>query len=916
MTALLESPARSDRAVRPVPKGSNWAWPKWKDPRWPFAGILTLYAVLGAIVLGFNRNLLQIFLTAAGTCVLDLILARVLRGQKLVPLSAYISGMSLGLLLNYAHDYTLLFFPVLLTIGSKYVFTFQGKHVFNPSLFGVAMSLLLSSEFITAAPAYQWGGTVAVSFFIVMAALCLFVFRVGRGALVVSFLLFYALQTGLRAWFMRYHLPPEALFLGTMTSAPFFLFTFYMITDPATSPKTRRGQIAFAFLLTLVDLYLHTKQSVYTFFYAAFAIASGKWIFLHLREFVRQGFVARLRAALLTRERLKVLGVIVGLGGVAAGTYTYVIRPSVSIGPLNFAFESVPAEHSGITSQAGNTLLEVDPRLHHVAKWILSVGDAVAVGDVDRDGRMDLFFTHPLKRPEDRAVLYRNLGDFRFERIAIPALADICRDPKKFGLPSGGVLADYDNDGDADLLVTFAFGACRLFRNDGDLRFVEADAGLEAHSVSLAANFFDFDRDGDLDLFVANALTPYLPDYEHPTKLNIFDLPQPEYPGDRRMFRFMHNGWHNADNGGRNVLYRNLGNGRFEPIDVGMTETHWSLAVGTGDFNRDGWTDLYVASDFGPDDLYLNVEGKRFERVQGRFFGEIGRDTYKGMNSTVADFDRNGYLDIYISNVHHSLQAEGSLLWMTRPTDDPFHPRFTDEAMKRGVLNEKRFGWGAMAGDINNDGWLDIVQANGMVDDRLDPMYEDRKNYWYVNHKLMQAGPEIHTYADMWGDLRGRTIYPNEKRRVYLSRGDRDRLQFVDVAEQVGLTEGDNSRGVSLVDLDNDGDLDLVITNQHGPVSLFRNTLGASRWIGIELRGRKTAAFPVGTRVEVACPRHGVQVQEIQALNGFSSQKDPRAHFGRGACGDPVDVTVTWTNGGTQTCRGLAPNRYHRIEEE
>ncbi len=904
MTALLEAPRIS--SAPPTPK-KGWDWPKGKDPRIPFASLLALYAVLGTVLLGFNRNLFQIGLTTATACALDMLLAWVLRRQKVVPLSALISGLSLSLLLNYAHDNFLFFFPVLLAIGSKYLFTFQGRHIFNPSLFGVAVSLLATNELITAAPAYQWGGTPAMSLFIAGAALCLFVFRVGKGWLVGSFLVFYALQTGLRAWILRHHLPPEALFLGTLTSAPFFLFTFYMITDPATSPKTPRGQVIFALLLTLVDLWLHTKQSVYTFFYAAFLIGTAKGMFLHARA-----GLGHLRLA--WRGHLKPLALVLAIGVIAAGTYRYAIRPTVEVRPV-FSFE--PVRDSGITSEAGNTLREVDPRLAHIAKWILSVGDSVAVGDVDGDGRMDLFFTHPLKRPEDRTALYRNLGDFRFARVPLPDLERYNADPKRYGLASQGILADVDNDGDADLFVAYAFGSCRLFRNDGGILFTEIDAGLDEHSVSLAANLFDFDRDGKLDLLVANALTPDLPGYARPTKLNIFDLPQPEYPGDRRMFRFMHNGWHNADNGGRNRLYRNAG-GRFERLEsaaLGMPETHWSLAVATGDFNRDGWTDLYVASDFGRDDLYLNKAGRGFERVEGRWFGEVGRDTYKGMNATVADFDRNGWMDVYVSNVHHSLQAEGSLLWMTRPSKDPFRPRFTDEAMKRGALNDKRFGWGAAAGDLDNDGWLDLVQANGMVDDRLDPMGYEKKNYWYVNHKLMQSGPEIHTYADMWGDIRGRTIYPNEKRRVYLNRGNVDRNQFVDVADQVGLNEGENSRGVALVDLDNDGDLDLVITNQHGPVSLYRNSLSGRSWVGLELVGSDTSRFPIGTRVEI---RYGNETQaaEVQAVNGFSAQKDPRLHFGLGPWTGPVTAKVTWYRSGETRTYTLRPGEYHRIQEE
>jgi enediyne biosynthesis protein E4 len=399
------------------------------------------------------------------------------------------------------------------------------------------------------------------------------------------------------------------------------------------------------------------------------------------------------------------------------------------------------------------------------------------------------------------------------------------------------------------------------------------------------------------------------------------------------MFRFMHDGWHQADNGGLNRLYRARGDGTFEPLDMkamGMPETRWSLATSTVDLNHDGWTDLYIANDFGPDDVYLNEGGRHFRRVAGQLFGEIGKDTYKGMNASVADFDRNGYLDVYVSNVHHSLQAEGSLLWMVGPGDgDGFVPEFKDEATFRGALNERRFGWGAAAGDLDNDGWPDIVQANGMVDDRLDKLLPDGapKDYWYINHKLMQSGPEVHTYADQWGDIRGRTIYPNEARRAYLNLGDEKPGHFVDVARELGVDDPDNSRGVLMADLDNDGDLDLVITNQHGPVSVYRNTLRAAgtpvpegaHFVGLTLEGDgvRTHRTAVGTRVVVSYEeggRHVEQVQEVGLMGGFSASADPRMHFGLGRHAGPVTATLYWYGGEVQTVQ-LEADRYHTIRQ-
>ena len=904
----------------------------WRgDPRIPFAAILTAYVVMGTAWLGFNRSPLQIVLIVVTGCLLDMGLHWLLRKRELlVPLSAYISSLSIAILLNFAHDPWLLFLPIFLTIGSKYVFTVDGAHHFNPSLFGVAATLLLAGHLISAAPAYQWGGSWAMSAFIVSAALALFVFRIGRGWLIVSFLFFYAAQTALRAWIMRAHLPPEMLFLGTMTSPPFYLFTFFMITDPKTSPSSPRAQVLLGFAIAVVDLYLHTVQSVFTFFYAAFAVAWVRFAWLHARRLWSDGPVAYLRARVFTGATVRPLLVIAIV--IVAGGFTYrgIIHPRVALADVGFTLPEVPATHTGVSLAMDPQALEqVDPRLRHVAKWILSVGASVSAADVDRDGLVDLFFTSPLASPQDRVALFRNRGGFRFERVPLPALDRLRGHPRDHGLPGGALFVDHDNDGDRDLFVDVAFGKPLLLRNDtrvpGEIVFtdVTAASGIPEWAVSVAVNALDFDRDGHVDLLIGNALSTHLPRYRDSTPLNIFRLPRAEFPGDRRMFAFMHDGWHNATNGGANVLLRNRGNGTFERLDaasLGMPETHWTIAIGTGDLNADGWTDLYLASDFGRDDLYLNERGMGWRRVAGRLFSDVGMDTYKGMNSSIADLDGNGWLDIYVSNVHHALQSEGSLLWMNQGVREDATPRFRDQAAARGALNEQRFGWGAAIGDLANRGWLDIVQANGMVDDRLDDLYEGCPDYWYVNQKLMQSTSEIHTYADMWGDIRGRCIYPNEPRRVYYNRGADARPQFVDVAALVGLTRGDNSRGVALVDLDNDGRLDVVIANQHAPPAIHRNVTTGPRneWVGLALAGNGSTCSRDALGSTVRVTRGGrTQLREVQAANGFAAQNDLRVHVGLGApaaAGSDVVVRVSWC--GTEQREYRVPtNAYHTLAQ-
>ncbi len=918
----------------------GWEIPKRSDPRWPFAFLLGSYLVLGATWFGFNRAPSQVLIILGFGCALEVVLAWALKGRKALPLSAFISCSSLAILLNYSHGSALLVVPVLLTLGSKYVLTHKGRHVINPSLFGVAISLLLGQEMITAAPAYQWAGSsMLVTLVIIGGAAAFFLHRIGRLTLVVSFVVFYALQTALRAWIMRHHLPPEMLFIGTMTTPAFFLFTMYMMTDPVTSPDDKRGQVIVAALVAGIDLALHAKESVFTFFYAGLIVASVRFVGAHLRTIKEEGLSAW-RAAELGADRLRAILLVGTVTAVYVVGLLAFSPPGSRVEP-GFSLKAVPIEQAGLGAQMGDLFDRVDPRVRHVAKWVLSVGDGVAVGDVDNDGDLDLFLTHVLKREEERAALYLNVtvpgGPLRFERVRVPALEAVAHHPEEQGLISGGVFADIDNDGDQDLLLSVAFGSSRVLQNrlvdDGALQLLDVteEAGLGDHAVSMGVTVLDVDKDGDLDLFRLGSLTSHLFGYDEPTPFNLFKLPAPATEGDRRALQFMHDSWHQANNGGLNHLFLNDGKGRFtrlDPEQVGITETRWSLAVTAADLNHDGWPDLYVANDFGPDRLYLHQGLKdgvpSFESVVGPLFSDVGNDTYKGMNASAADVDRNGYLDVYISNVHHALQAEGSILWMVYPTDEGRHPRFVDEAARRGALNPRRFAWGAQFGDLNLDGWPDIVQANGMLDDRLDPLYEDMKDYWYVNHKLMQSGPEIHTYADMWGDIRGRTLYPNEARRVLLNRGDEGPGLFVDVAEQVGIADPDNSRAVLLADLDGDEDLDVLIANQHGPTSLYQSDLmqrgAGQRALILELVGDgvQVNRDAIGTRVSVLLPdgpdgpRPPI-VDEVQAMGGFSSQRHPGLHLGLGHLDESasVEVTITWPHGVVQRL-SLTPGR-HRV---
>ena len=895
--------------------------PAADDPRLRVVALLATYLLLGITVLGFNRSPLQILIVLVATCALDMLLHRLLRGQWLFPLSAAITGLSLAILVNYSHGLWLPLIPPFLAIASKYLFTVDRRHVYNPSLFGLVLALWLSEEMISPAPAYQWGGYPAVAIFIVTAAILMFALRIRRTALIVSFLVFYTINLAIRAWLTRWHVPPETLFFGTLSSPAFYLFAFFMITDPATSPRSTRGQVAMSFGICAFDLAFQQYGSFGAVFKAAFVVYSimFAWRLAASMRLAPGSLLPRLRSA------VKSAVVVVGIAGSAALVHAGMTDRQVSA-HADFFLTGIPAEVSGLGAGPGDIMNRVDPRIAHVGKWLLSVGDAVAVTDVDNDGALDIFLTYPLKDRQSRAALFLNAGDFRFDRHAIPALDEFLDNPHAQGLPSGALFLDYDNDGDQDLLLQVSYGHTRLLQNrlveDGSLGFADlgAESRLHPYTISQAAIALDVNRDGMLDVLVGNSINPFLADYDEPRQFNIFALPEPEFEGDRRMFNVMHRSWHDAANGGENHLYLNRG-GSFEKVDNaawGLEGRRWTIAIGAADLDDDGWTDLYLANDFGPDQLYLNQHGERFEEIRGGLVGELGRDTYKGMNASIADIDGNGHPDVYVSNVHHVLQPEGSLLWLndgtlaTRGAD-----AMDDRAVALNALNEHRFGWGAAVGDLDRDGRIDILQANGMVDDSYDDQYEGCPDFWYWNDKIALTPPDVHGYADRWADLRGRCIFPDELDRVYVNQGN----GFVDVAADVGWNEGSNSRGIALADFDNDGDLDVLVTHQFDPASLYRNDAAPRSWIGLELEGNAGSCNrdAAGTRVWLRVPGDSGlpdQQREVVSANGFSAQGDRRLLFGLGDYVGPVSVDISWCGEELQQVDDLPIDRYHRIVQE
>jgi Na+-translocating ferredoxin:NAD+ oxidoreductase RnfD subunit len=911
------------------------------DPRYVVTLLLLIYNVLGFTILGFNRSPLQVTLTVVIAVLLHVLYDLLFNHVIKFNISSVTTSLGLCILVNYGHSLIYPVVPIFFAISSKFLLTFDGKHKFNPGMFGVTASLLVAGEFISSAPAYQWNGISSMALFIIMPSLFLFMPKINRSYLVFSFLLTFLLQITLRSILIRHYLPFTTLFFGTITSPAFFLFVFFMITDPATSPSDKNEQIKVGISLAIVDLIFHLFSSYHTFFFAALTVSSFRFLRMHLlalkneasfgQYFVRKFYLSGYYKKLITILFIAMTGFY---------SYQIIAKDKIDKMSVGFNFIQIKENQSQLNFKLGEILTQVDPRVQHMGKWFLAITDGIAVGDFDNDGLIDIFLTNAHKSTQDRNALFKNMGNFKFQRIPSPELSYYASDFKKFGVASNAMFVDIDNSGYLDLYVTYAFGKegssrlfCNQFKKIGKYEFKDCtkERGLNMFSNSATANFFDFNNDGKLDLILGNTVKTHLTDYDQPTKLDLFNLPKAEYPKDRRMFNFMHESWHQAENGGLNYLFIQDEFKKFILLDskkIGMPETKWTMAIGTADFNQDGFTDLYMANDFGADDIYYNHSGKYFENYKGKYFGDIGKDTYKGMNATVADFDNNGFLDIQISNVHHQLQAEGNLLWYFYPnSEDRFHPIIKDQATYAGALNENRFGWGGAATDFNNDGWIDFVQANGMVDNIIDKRPDQSENdcpdFWYINEKIARSSPEIHRYIDNWGDIRGNCIYGFEKNRLYLNRGMEKKPQFVDIADMVGMNQTANYRGMAVADFDNNGTMDLIVTSLYRNPLVFKNELtkeNKNNWIGLNLISNNIICnkMTLGSKIWLTTTdeknKEFVQMQESNLVNGFSAQHDPRIHFGYPANQKFKSIKINWCNQLIKTYLDINNNKYNTIE--
>ncbi len=514
----------------------------------------------------------------------------------------------------------------------------------------------------------------------------------------------------------------------------------------------------------------------------------------------------------------------------------------------------------------------------HKNKYLLeTTGCGVAFYDFDNDGWLDIFLVNGTRLEgfpagqEPTSHLFKNNRDGTFTDVT--AKAGLIHS----GWGQGVCIGDYDNDGFEDLFVTY-FGKNVLYHNNGDGTFTDVSekAGVAGKKTRWGTGcaFVDYDKDGRLDLFVANYID-----------LDLATAPVPE-SGPCLYKGVMVACGPPGLTGGKNILYHNNGDGTFTDVSeaAGITAANGTFGLGVlvADFDNDGWPDIYVANDSTPSALYQNKKNGKFVDIgieAGCALSSDGKPQ-AGMGISAADYDLDGNLDLVKTN----FAGDTPSLYRNRGG-----AQFDDATFTGGLGAHTQFlGWGCGFFDMDNDGWPDILICNGHV-------------YPEVGQLKTEAG-----YAQR------KLLYKN------LRNG---RFEDVSFKAGPGISEPFASRGCAFGDFDNDGDIDIVVNPVNDFPQLLRCDSGTgNNWIKVRTIGVKSNRSGIGARVR--CVTHPAdekaphsQIDEVRSGGGYLSQNDLRVHFGIGKASKVELLEVKWPSGQVDTLKDVTVNQLVFVKE-
>lgn len=635
----------------------------------------------------------------------------------------------------------------------------------------------------------------------------------------------------------------------------------------------------------------------------------------------RSGRASLIPVALL----LGLLGWAPVLSGTGSGVEITQLSPATS---GSVGFTPLDAARTGIPFT--NRVAESRSLTNH----ILLNGSGVAAGDVDGDGRCDLYFC-AIDGPN---ALYRNLGDWRFEEIAAKSGVDC---------PSldatGAVLADLDGDGDLDLLVAAVRAGVSCFRNDGTGRFTEVTpmSGLASNLAAMTLALADIDGDGDLDLYVSNYRNETLRDGFRMqlrsgivdgrrviTRVNDRSLSEPDLEG----WVTLDDEGNLAENGQPDQLFRNEGGLRFVrvPFTAGAfldeegrklerPPYDWTLSAMFRDLDGDRRPDLYVCSDLAsPDRVWLNRGDGGFRAAP---VTALRKTSWFSMGVDVADLDRDGFDEIFVTDMisreHRLRQVQ---IGDHRPTaprvggidDRPQVPRNTLfwnqgdggylEAAYFSGLDASDWSWAPVFLDVDLDGYEDLLVTTGFERDVQDVDIA----------RELEALRQQRGLTDQEA-LRMRARFPRLALPdlAFRNRGDRT---FEEVGSAWGFNHVGVSQGIALADLDGDGDLDVAVNRMNGPAGILRNEAAAPR-VAVRLAGARGNTRGVGARIRVLGAMPFVQSQEVQAGGRYLSGDEAVRVFAAGAPDRQVRIEVDWPGGSTTVVSNVPAGSLVRVSE-
>lgn len=542
-------------------------------------------------------------------------------------------------------------------------------------------------------------------------------------------------------------------------------------------------------------------------------------------------------------------------------------------------FVQLPPEATGVRTENRYS----DPKMwgeRYLEAGVGSIGSGVTIGDYDGDGRPDIFVVSK----SDGCRLFRNLGNWKFEDVTDRAGVG---DQGEAALvwKQGATFVDVNNDGLLDLYVCRFDAPNLLYVNQGDGTFREmAHAyGLDVKDASGVAAFFDYDRDGWLDVFI---------------QTNLLSIAQ-------------------HSNGQRNYLFHNNRNGTFTNVTerAGINGEAQGHSATCWDYDGDGWPDLYIANDFGvPDKLYHNNRDGTFTDVISRV---VPHTTFASMGSDLGDINNDGLVDFLVADMaattHQKDQRTASDIRAgTEELADssPRVPKYLHNAfyINTGTgrcLEAAHFAgiaatdwtWSVRFEDLDNDGRLDLFVTNGM-------------NREQSNLDLISRQMKAETAEERMRIMHDSPVM-TERNLAFRNLGN---LEFADLSAAWGLDQKGVSFGAAFGDLDGDGDLDLVYVNYQNCVSVLRNDSDTGHRLIVDLRGTRSNRFGIGATVRIESAS-GVQVRQLVLARGYMSSSEPMAHFGLG--NDPIikRLTVSWPSGHVQTFENLAVDRRITITE-